>query len=267
MNISIITTVKDDTLGIYPTIKSVINQKIFKNIEYVIVDASTKKETSFIIRNIIKNIKNIKYIKSLDTNLYQGINKGIKASRGKYIGILNSGDIYFNNGILGVIANSIKKNQLANIIFGKLIYFDSFKIIREWNIKAANAELNPFIIPHPACFIRRSIIVKNKYYSLNYNISSDLDFFLRSMPDFTLNFTYINKNIIFMREGGLSTNVLKFPLKFLEDLSILFTHYSLFFLYFYLKKILIKLPGIFFLKNKDKYYKGLLSELLVLSKK
>jgi len=44
MDISIVTTVKDDSLGIYPTIKSVINQSIFSNIEYIIVDASKKKK-------------------------------------------------------------------------------------------------------------------------------------------------------------------------------------------------------------------------------
>ena len=44
MDISIVTTVKDDPLGVYPTIKSVLNQSIFSNIEYIIVDASKKKK-------------------------------------------------------------------------------------------------------------------------------------------------------------------------------------------------------------------------------
>ena len=52
MDISIITTVKNNPLGIYSTIKSVINQRNFKNIEYVIVDASTDKHTSLVINNL-----------------------------------------------------------------------------------------------------------------------------------------------------------------------------------------------------------------------
>ena len=99
MDISIVTTVKDDPLGIYPTIKSVINQSIFGNIEYIIVDASTKKKTTKIIAELIKK-KNVKYIKSSDNNLYTRINIGIRASKGKYIGILNAGDIYFSNNVL-----------------------------------------------------------------------------------------------------------------------------------------------------------------------
>ena len=54
MYISIITTIKDDSLGIYPTIKSILNQSIYSNIEYIIVDASRKKKTSMIIADLIK---------------------------------------------------------------------------------------------------------------------------------------------------------------------------------------------------------------------
>ena len=54
MLISIITTIKDDPLGIYATIKSVINQSIFSNIEYIIVDGSIKKKTTNIIVDLIK---------------------------------------------------------------------------------------------------------------------------------------------------------------------------------------------------------------------
>jgi hypothetical protein len=69
-----------------------------------------------------------------------------------------------------------------------------------------------------------------------------------------------------MRLGGLSTNIEKFPIKIFEDLSILFSHYSIFFLFFYIKKIIIKLPGFFFLKNKNKYYQLLLNRFLEFSK-
>ena len=57
MLISIITTIKDDPLGIYATIKSVINQSIFSNIEYIIVDGSIKKKTTNIIVDLIKKKK------------------------------------------------------------------------------------------------------------------------------------------------------------------------------------------------------------------
>ena len=266
MDISIVTTVKDDPLGIYPTIKSVINQSIFSNIEYIIVDASKKQKTTKIIAELIKK-KNVKYIKSSDNNLYTGIKIGIKASKGKYIGILNAGDIYFSNNVLKDVLKIASNHPLINLISGNLIYFNSYQITRIWalNIKSLS-RIDLFKIPHPACFIKKDILIQNQYYSSNYKISSDLDFFLKSKRDFSMQNMYLDKNFIFMREGGLSTSLLKMPMKIFEDISILFSYYSIFFLFFYLKKIVIKIPG-FFIIQKKKYYNILLERLLEISKK
>ena len=87
------------------------------------------------------------------------------------------------------------------------------------------------------------------------------------MDDLFINNFYINDNIIFMKEGGLSTNIIKFPVKIFEDLSILFSHFSLFFLFFYIKKILIKVTGHFLLEDQKKNYKVLLDRFLEISKK
>jgi hypothetical protein len=266
MDISIVTTVKDDPLGIYTTIKSVINQSIFGNIEYIIVDASTKKKTPKVIAELIKK-KNVKYIKSSDNNLYTGIKIGIRASKGKYIGILNAGDIYFSKNVLKDVLKIASNHPSINLISGNLIYFNSYQITRVWmlNIKSLS-RIDPFKIPHPASFIKKDILIQNQYYSSNYKICSDLDFFLKSKRDLSMRNIYLNKNFIFMKEGGLSTSLLKWPIKTLEDFSILFSHYSIFFAFFYLKKIVIKIPGLFFIQKK-KYYNILLERLLELSKK
>lgn len=266
MDISIVTTVKDDPLGVYPTIKSVLNQSIFSNIEYIIVDASKKKKTTKIIAELIKK-KNVKYIKSNDSNLYTGIKIGIRASKGKYIGILNAGDIYFSNNVLKDVLKITSNQPSTNLISGNLIYFNNYEITRVWimSIKSLS-KIDPFKIPHPACFIKKDILIQNQYYSSNYNICSDLDFFLKSKKDFNMRNIYVNKNFIFMREDGLSASLLKMPIKIFEDLSILFSHYSIFFVFFYLKKIVIKIPGLFFIPKK-KYYNILLERLLEISKK
>lgn len=261
MLISIITTIKDDPLGIYATIKSVINQSIFSKIEYIIVDSSIKKKTTNIIGDLIKK-KNIKFIKSKDSNLYEGLNLGIRASTGKYIGIINSGDIYYSNNTLKYISSIISKRPSANLIYGNLYYFNSFRITRDWNINTKNfSVIDPLKIPHPTAFIKKNTFIKNKYYSENYKISSDLDFFLKSQQDLNMRNLYLNKYFIYMKEGGLSTNINRIPIKIFEDLSILFYNYSFFFIYFYLKKILIKLPGLIPLKKRGNIYNRLLFRL------
>ena len=269
MLLSIITTVKDDPIGIYITIKSVLNQDFFKKTEYIIVDASSKNNVSLIINDLIKNknFKNIKYIKSKDKSFYEGINKGIKAAHGTHIGILNSGDVYCSRSVLKKISSEIEKKPLTNIIFGKVIFYDTHGVTRNWIEKKSYIKLSPFLLAHPACFIRKNILVKHNYYSTKYDISADFNFFVIAIKDLSSSFVYIDKNITFMKAGGLSTSFLKLPIKVFEDLSILFKNYSLFFLFFYIKKIVIKLPGIFFLRNRSYYYRVLQTRFFEISKK
>ena len=267
MHISIITTVKDNSLGIYPTIKSVINQSIFSNIEYIVVDASTQKKTPMIIADLIKK-KNIKLIKSNDNNLYKRINLGVRASKGNYVGILNAGDIYYCNNILEDILKIICKNPLVNLISGNLVYFNNYEITRIWKMNLKNFSIiDPFKVVNTASFIKKNVLVKNQYYSENYKISSDLDFFLKSKRDFNMKNMHINKNFIFMRQDTLMMNTMKIPIKVFEDLSILFAHFSLFFIYSYLKKIFIKLHRFFLFVDSKKHYNVLLERLLEISKK
>ena len=140
-------------------------------------------------------------------------------------------------------------------------------VIRGWIEKKTYIKLSPFLLAHPACFIRKNILAKYNYYSTKYDISADFNFFVIAIKDLSSSFVYIDKNITFMKVGGLSTSFLKLPIKIFEDLSILFKNYSLFFLFFYIKKIVIKLPGIFFLRNKSYYYRILQARFFEISKK
>jgi len=266
MDISIITTVKNNSLGIFPTIQSVLKQKNYKKIEYIIIDASTSPKTSMIIKDLIKN-KKVKYIHSKDNNLYDGLNKGIKMATGKYIGILNSSDIYYDSNVLEVISKVIKKSDSWNLICGNVIFFNKYEVTRHWKLPIfKNQKIDCLKIPHSSSFIKRKLLIKNKLYSTNFTISSDLDFFLRSRKDLDFNTLYINKNLIFMRDGGLSTSALVAPIKIAEDLCALFMHYNVFFIFFYFRKILLKFPS-FFPKKSDFFYRELIKRFLELSKK
>ena len=88
---SIITVTKDSHLTLKKCINSVKKQT-FKNYEHIIIDGGSNNKTINIIK---KNSKKISYaISEKDKNLWEAINKGIKASNGKVICILNSDDIF-----------------------------------------------------------------------------------------------------------------------------------------------------------------------------
>lgn len=246
MKFSIITVVLNDYKNIEKTILSVQDQS-YKNKEHIIIDGKSEDGTSEIIK---KYYKKVRHFRKRDKSLYEAINNGIKKSKGNIIFLIHSGDFFCNKNILKKVNELFKKN--FNIVSGNVSYFDENKkkINRNWKIKLKDFNNKNFYkIPHTSLFIKKEILGKIKNYSTIYKISSDLDFMIR-LSKIKKNYFYLNKNIVYMKSGGLSTSKKNFLKKMIEDLSILFKYFGIFFLYVYLKKILIKVPGLFNLDKK-----------------
>ena len=126
MKFSIITVVKNNKLQISRTIKSVKDQK-YKNFELLIIDGKSKDGTTEIIKKRKKNFKKLKHIIRRDKNLYDGLNYGIKNSKGKYIVILHSGDKFFSKNTLGIINKNILN---YDAISGNVLFSKNGKILR-----------------------------------------------------------------------------------------------------------------------------------------
>ena len=181
---------------------------------------------------------------------------------------MNSGDIYYNNNVITNILKILTNNNHKNIIFGKLAYFDLIKISRYWDYQPKkSARLNPYLIPHPAAFIKKKLLEKYDFYNENYQVSSDLDFFLKCEKDISNEYFFTSKLIVFMRHGGLSTNLFNLPKKIFEDLSILFMNYSIFFIFFYVYKLILKFPSLILTNQNSKLFSFLLSRLFDIAKK
>ena len=93
---SIITVTLNSKLDLIKTINSLKNQK-FKNFEYIVIDGNSNDGTKEIINDNLDIID--KWISEKDLGIYDAMNKGIKLSEGKYIGMLNAGDKYSFEGL------------------------------------------------------------------------------------------------------------------------------------------------------------------------
>ena len=163
--ISIITVTKNSSLSLQRCIDSVSKQK-FRNYEHIIIDGSSTDKTIEIIKN---NKKNLRYAESKkDKNLWEAINRGIKVSQGKIIGILNSDDIFYPNALNIVIKYFKEKDvdYLLGSVLKKKVYSGFFptKIYYKFNIFPSHSV---------GFFVKRHVHEKYGYYDENLKYCSD----------------------------------------------------------------------------------------------
>jgi glycosyltransferase len=243
---TIITVVKNNIHNISSTIESVLGQK-FKNYEYIILDGKSSDGTEKLIRQKYLTNSKIKFISYNDKGIYSALNYAIKKSRGSYIGLIHSGDLYFNNEVLSKVAAKIKN---LDFLYGGIKFYNKFlKITRIWNVNKKYNQDNFYNIPHPALFVKKRICLKYPYNE-KYTICSDTEFIMNLVKNFS-NFDYIKETIQYMNNQGVSNNLKYVLKKITEDLRI-YKKRKNFFLIEYLKKIISKINTICILNNIDK---------------
>ena len=236
IKLSIITVVKNDVQNIEKTILSVLTQN-FDNFEYVVIDGESTDGTSQIIK---KYSKKLKHVRSKDLGIYDALNKGIKNSNGRYVGIIHSGDTYRNKNILKIINKDIKDYDYVSY---NMKYWKKMKLIRNWRLPIGDINIyNFFYIAHPTLFVKKKIF-KKKNYNLKFKISADTDFLLYMSSQKSLNYKYFDKYIMNCAYGGISTNSKYFFKKFREDLKIFHSYFGKKGIFFLFYKILIKIKS------------------------
>ncbi|WP_234264182.1 glycosyltransferase [Hydrogenophaga sp. NFH-34] len=66
-------------------------------IEWFVVDAESNTQTLEFLKETSATLKNFNFIFEKDQGIYDAMNKGVRAARGKYIWFLNAGDLATNN--------------------------------------------------------------------------------------------------------------------------------------------------------------------------
>lgn len=86
--ISIITITYNAAPVIRPTLES-LNAQTFRNFEHLVIDGASKDDTVFIVNKMCPD----SIVRSEpDRGLYDAMNKGLRAAKGKYLLFLNAGD-------------------------------------------------------------------------------------------------------------------------------------------------------------------------------
>jgi len=170
--ISIITVVLNAETTIQRTIESVINQKS-TDVEYIIIDGGSNDNTIEIVNKFSKEIDLI--ISEKDSGIYDAFNKGLKLSRGKIVGFLNAGDIYYPNAI-NLVKKYFNNNPNLDFLFGTVI---KHKILSGYNSWMARFSFGGWTTHSAGFFIKKESHLKAGLYNCDYKYCADYDLFLK----------------------------------------------------------------------------------------
>jgi glycosyltransferase involved in cell wall biosynthesis len=210
IRVSIITVVYNNSRTIGKAIESVLAQD-YPCIEHIIVDGRSADGTVEIIQSYEDCIS--KFISEPDDGIYDAMNKGLKLATGEIIGILNSDDFYFNDGVISDIVREFD-NTKVDIVYGDLFYVspDNLdKVVRYYSSEKCSPDSFAWgwMPAHPTCFIRKSVYEKYGNFKTNYKIAADYEIMTRFMAKYRLPYSYLPKVMVKMRTGGISTRNLQ----------------------------------------------------------
>lgn len=210
---SIITVTYNRGYILERAIKSVLNQT-FKDFEYIVIDGNSSDNSLDLIKTYEKifndNSITFKYISESDEGLYQAMNKGIILAKGKYIGIVNSDDIYYDD-TLEKVSKFAQSTDSPDVIHGNMEMIDNRG---NRNIIRPKTKINPYRnIPslHPATFIANKLFKEYGFYDTNFKIAADQDFLLRVFLN-QRTFYYIDEVLCHFSSDGISSTSFLKPL-------------------------------------------------------
>jgi len=214
--ITVITIVLNNEKYLQECLSSLHSQK-YKNYEHIIIDGGSSDRTIDILKK--NNDKIDFWVSEKDNGIYDAFNKGMSLARGKYIGFLNSDDVYYSKHTLNYVIETFNKNKNADFIFGPvkkhwalLHGYKPWKIYFTWGFYTSHST---------GFFIKHSAAKDVGEYNLKYKYSSDYDYFFRMIVKKKMNGVGVKKDKIFgiFRRGGFSSRV-RFLDHFKEEIQI-----------------------------------------------
>jgi len=201
-------------------IESVINQS-YTDFEFIIINDGSTDNTDKVIKGF--SDKRIRYFTQSNKDAAHTINRGISLSKGKYISIINSDDVYHKNRLETLIENAQSNNLL--FLFTNTVFINELSyIITDKNNKGITAWKNNLVNKYRSnnslihtllhgnisvstsnFFFNRSILNSVKKFN-NYRYVHDYDFILRTLHHYAEQSAFLDQyEYLFYRSHGENT--------------------------------------------------------------
>ena len=198
--VSIITIVYNGERYLEQTIRSVLDQT-YRNIEYYIVDGGSTDQSVEIIRKYEPFLAG--WISEPDKGISDAFNKGIAATRGGIIGLINADDWYEKDCVEKVVA----RLGHHHIVYGDIRYWKNGArlFVQEGNHELLKKEMT---VNHPAVFVSRNCYEEQGGFDVQLRCAMDYDLLLRLYVK-GYSFVHLPAVLANMRWQGLSDSMWK----------------------------------------------------------
>jgi glycosyltransferase involved in cell wall biosynthesis len=195
---SIIIPTYNSETTLHRCLDSILAQN-FNDFEILIMDGLSSDSTLKIAQNY--QDPRIKIYSEKDAGIYDAMNKGIKASGGKWLYFLGSDDHLYNNTVLSSIYTHIE-NMTPDVIYGNVV---SPILSGKYNGKYDYAKIYKENICHQAIFFKKQLFDKTGPFNLKYKILADYDHNLKWFLNKKTKIAYIPDIIANYDSKGIST--------------------------------------------------------------
>ncbi|MCF0173317.1 MAG: glycosyltransferase [Bacteroidales bacterium] len=210
MKISIITVTYNSAATLRDAIESVLRQD-YGDWEYIVVDGLSGDDTVGIIREYEPRFAGrMKWVSEKDGGIYDAMNKGIGMATGDVVGILNSDDFFYDDNVLGRVAEAFEADKSIEAVYGDVRFVsepDLDRTVRYYS----SAKFRPrrfrfgFMPAHPSFYTYKRNFERYGCYKTDYRIAADFELLTRFMYCNGIRTKYLPFVFTTMRTGGAST--------------------------------------------------------------
>lgn len=182
MKITVITPTFNSENKIAKNIESVLKQS-YKDFEHIIIDNLSSDKTLEIVKELYKNSPtNLHIISEKDSGIAEAFNKGIRASSGEIINILNSDDFYFSNDVFEKIISAFSDPKILFVHGNMLFKDDLYGTNTRKPLLCDLRKAMPY--NHPTMFLRKELYTEIGLFDTTYKYAMDFDFICKLKDGF-----------------------------------------------------------------------------------
>ena len=203
--LSIITINYNNNAGLIKTMQSIIGQS-WKQFEYVVIDGGSSDGSKETIEQYADHISY--RVSEKDKGIYNAMNKGILAAKGKYVLFLNSGDIFHDTDVLQNCLPGLAEQ--TDFVYGNTIFDKNGKqAFVNYPDKLSFSFFLSDSLCHQSTFIKRSLF-DNSLYNEEFKIISDWEFFVLKICRENKTYQHIPVTVSIFDVSGASAQQLAF---------------------------------------------------------